>query len=323
MPPLRLDRRHRSVDIATVTMNPAVDVSTSVDRVVPIHKLRCSSLLRDPGGGGINVARVVRRLGGGVAAVYTAGGSMGQLLRQLVEREGIDSRAVQIAEETREDFAVREDASGQQFRFVLPGPQVSPHEWAQCLDTLASLRPFPSYLVASGSLAPGIPEDFYARIARLAKGHHAKLVVDTSGSSLRAALKEGVYLVKPNRRELAELVGRMLDQEAAWAAACREIVEGQQAAVVALTLGDQGAMLVTHEGTWRAPGLAVEAVSAVGAGDSFLGGMVWSLAAGHAVEEAFRYGVAAGTAAVLRSGTELCRREDVVRLLGEVTLEAI
>lgn len=312
-----------AADIVTITMNPAVDASTSVDRVVPIHKLRCGAIRRDPGGGGINAARVVRRLGGGVAAVYTAGGSIGQLLRELVEREGIDSRAVRIAEETREDFTIAEAGTGQQFRFVLPGPYVSPHEWAQCLDLLASLRPFPCYLVASGSLAQGMPEDFYARVARLAKRHHAKFVVDTSGPPLGAVLEEGVYLIKPSRRELAELVSRSLDQEDALVEACRAIVERQQASVVALTLGDQGATLVTRQGTWRAPGLAVTAVSTVGAGDSFLGAMVWSLGAGHAVEKAFRYGVAAGTAAVLTPGTQLCRREDVDRLLGEVTLQAI
>lgn len=312
-----------AADIVTITMNPAVDVSTSVDRVVPIHKLRCGSIQRDPGGGGINVARVVRRLGRGVAAVYTAGGATGQLLQQLVEREGIDGRTVRIAGETREDFTISENTTAQQFRFVLPGPHVTPHESAQCLDALASLQPFPSYLVASGSLAQGMPEDFYVRVAQLAKAHRAKVIVDTPGPPLRAALEEGVYLIKPSRRELAELLGRSLDREDAWAEACRRIVEDRQASVVALTLGEQGAMLVTREGAWRAPGLGVTAVSTVGAGDSFLGGVVWSLGAGHAVEEAFRYGVAAGTAAVLRSGTELCRREDVDRLLGEVTLQAI
>lgn len=248
---------------------------------------------------------------------------MGQLLQQLVEREGIESRAVRIAEETREDFTVREVASEQQFRFVLPGPRVDPDEWAQCLGVLASLQPFPTYLVASGSLAPGIPEDFYGRVAQLAKARGAKFVVDTSGPPLRAALEEGVYLVKPSRRELADLIGRPLDREGAWVEACRRLIARQQASVVALTLGDQGALLATLEGTWRAPGLAVKPVSTVGAGDSFLGGLVWSLSAGRSVEDAFRHGVAAGTAAVLRPGTELCRREDVDRLISEVKLQAI
>jgi 6-phosphofructokinase 2 len=309
--------------IVTVTINPTIDVSTSVDRVVPVHKLRCRGLQRDPGGGGINVARVVRRLGTDVTAVYTAGGSIGQFLQQLVERERIGSHPVRIAAETRESFTVNEDATGEQFRFVLEGPRLQPQEWAECFHALETLEPFPGYLVASGGLAPGVPDDFYVRVARLAKARGAKFVVDTSGPALRAALEEGVYLIKPNRRELVELVGRPLDDEGAWVEACRGIVDAKQAAVVVLTLGHQGALLVTREGAWRAPALNVKPVSAVGAGDSFLGGMVWSLASGHGLEAAFRYGVACGTAALLTPGTELCHRDDVQRLLADVALRAI
>jgi 6-phosphofructokinase 2 len=309
--------------IVTVTINPALDVSTSVDRVLPVHKLRCKGIQRDPGGGGINVARVVRRLGANVTAVYTAGGAIGQFLQQLVEREQIGSRPVRIAADTRESFTVNEDATGQQFRFVLEGPRLEPQEWAECYCTLETLEPFPAYLIASGGLAPGVPDDFYVRVARLAKARSAKFVVDTSGPALRAAMGEGVYLIKPNRRELSELTGSPLDGEVDLVEACRRIVKAAQAEVVALTLGDQGALLVTREGAWRAPALDVKPVSAVGAGDSFLGGMVWSLAFGHTMEEAFRYGIACGTAALLTPGTELCHREDVHRLLAEVTLQAV
>ena len=130
-------------DIITLTMNSAVDLSTYVDRVVPLRKLRCRGLLREPGGGGINVTRVVRRMGTKVTAVYTTGGTIGRLLRQLVERENIESTEVQVAAETRENFTAHEDASGQEYRFILAGPQISDLEWQACLDTLASLEPFP------------------------------------------------------------------------------------------------------------------------------------------------------------------------------------
>ena len=144
-------------DIVTLTMNPAIDLSTSVDRVVPVRKLRCEGLRRDPGGGGINVARVVRRMGTEVTAVYTAGGAIGRLLQTLVEREGIEGVVLQISTETREDFTVQEGATGQQFRFVLAGPRISEREWQAALDALASLDPFPRYLVASGSLLLRFP----------------------------------------------------------------------------------------------------------------------------------------------------------------------
>jgi 6-phosphofructokinase 2 len=310
-------------DIVTVTINPALDVSTRVGRVMPVHKLRCHGLRRDPGGGGINVARVVQRLGGDVTAIYTAGGSIGQFLRQLVEREQVGSRPVSIAAETRESFTVNEDITGNQFRFVLEGPRLEPGEWAQCFHALESLRPFPTYLVASGGLAPGVPEDFYVQVARLAKARGGRFVIDTSGAALRHALGEGAYLIKPNRRELSELTGSSLDSESDMVDACHQIVKAAQAEVVALTLGDQGALLVAHNGAWRAPALAVEPVSAVGAGDSFLGGMVWSLAAGHTLPEAFRCGVACGAAALLTPGTELCRADDVKRLLADVVVQAV
>ena len=310
-------------DIVTLTMNSAVDLSTYVDRVVPLRKLRCRGLLREPGGGGINVARVVRRLGTKVTAVYTTGGTIGRLLRQLVERENIESIEVQVAAETREDFTVHEDASGQEYRFILAGPQISDLEWQTCLDTLASLEPFPRYLVASGSLPPGVPDDFYARVARLARDRRAMLALDTSGQPLKEALAEGVFLIKPNLNELCGLIDTRVDGGEGSVQACRHIVEQGQAEVVALTLGDQGALLATGEKVWRAPALPIKPISAVGAGDSFLGGMVWSLAAGHRLDKAFSYGMAAGTAALLSPGTGLCRPDDVDRLYGAVTLQEI
>lgn len=309
--------------IVTLTMNPAIDLSTDVDRVVPLRKLRCRGLLRDPGGGGINVARVVRRMGTKVTAVYTSGGTIGRLLQQLVELENIESVEVKVAAETREDFTVHEGASEQEFRFVLAGPQISEREWRACLDTLASLEPFPCYLVASGSLPPGVPNDFYARVARLARDRCAMFVLDTSGQPLKEALAEGVFLIKPNLDELRGLIGTHLDVEERSAQVCRRIVEQGHAKVVALTLGDQGALLATSDQVWRAPVLPIKPVSAVGAGDSFLGGMVWSLAAGHALDMAFRYGMAAGGAALLTRGTGLCRPDDVDRLYGAVTLQEI
>jgi 6-phosphofructokinase 2 len=310
-------------DIVALAMNPSIDVSTSVKRVVPTHKLRCSAIRRDPGGGGINVARVLRRFDVDVAAVYPIGGSIGQLLRQLVDAEGICSLVIQIVEETRESFTVLEETSGQQFRFVLPGPRMTKWECRSCFDAVASLERRPSLVVASGSLPPGIPEDFYGQIARLAKEWRARCVLDTSGPALKAALSEGVYLVKPNLRELSELVGAELDNQNSWVEACRDLVAKGNAEIVALTLGDQGALLVTRDRAWRARAVPIKPVSAVGAGDSFVGGMVWSLASGHDLETAFRYGVAAGTAALLTPGTELCRREDVERLYREVALESV
>ena len=310
-------------DIVALSMNPSIDISTSVERVIPIRKLRCTAAQRDPGGGGINVARVVRRFGADVTAVYPTGGATGQLLRRLVDQEGIQSLAIQVAEETREDFTVFEKGTGNQFRFVLPGPQLVEREWRECLGVLASFKGRSKFVVASGSLPPGVPEDFYGRVARMAKDMGSKVILDTSGLPLDAALKEGVYLVKPNLHELSDLVQAPLEGQDSWVEACRSLVRAGRAEVVALTLGDKGALLVTRDQAVRAQALPIKPLSAVGAGDSFLGGMVWSLISGHSLAAAFRYANAAGSATVLAPGTELCRWEDVERLHGKVTMQTI
>jgi 6-phosphofructokinase 2 len=310
-------------NIVTLTINPAIDLSTTVERMMPGRKLRCKGLQRDPGGGGINVARVVRRLGSEVIAVYTCGGIVGRLLEELVIREGIESRTVRVTAETREDFTVHEEESGQQFRFVLAGPKMIETEWRACLNAVCSLEPFPRYLVASGSLPPGVPEDFYGRVARVAREHGVKLLLDTSGPPLEAALAEGVYLIKPNLHELMDLGHVHADDPDGQVAACRRIVEQGQAQIVALTLGDKGALLATRDGTWHIPALPIEPASVVGAGDSFLGAMTWSLAEGHSIDTAFRYATAAGSAALLQPGTELCHGADIKRLLHDVELQRV
>ena len=313
-------------DIVTLTINPSIDVLTAVERVAPFHKLRCSLARRDPGGGGINVARVVKRFGGDVTAMYAMGGTLGQLLRHLLDREGIPALPVSISEETREDFTVLEEASGRQYRFVLPGPRLSEREWRSYLDTFASHASRGQqtrFVVASGSLPPGVPSDFYGRIARMTKQIGAKIIVDSSGPALKGALEAGVYIVKPSLREFRELTAAPLESERDRISACRSLVESGRTEMVALTLGDQGALLVTRDQALRAHAVPIKPVSVVGAGDSFLGGMIWSLACGHSIEDAFRYGIAAGSAALLMPGTELCRREDAERLVGDVKLQTI
>jgi len=311
-------------DVVTLTINPSIDLSVSVERMTPFRKLRCAACRRDPGGGGINVARVLKRLGGDVTAIYPAGGTLGQLLRRLVDAEGIPALTSSIAGETREDFTVLEQSSGAQYRFVLPGPLLAEPEWRTCLDMLAPLEERTRFVVGSGSLPPGVPEDFFGRVARLAKAGSRKIIIDSSGPALRAALEVGVYMIKPSLNEFRGLIGDTpLETEADWIPACRRLVERGQVEVVALTLGDRGALLVTCDRVLRAPALAIKPVSVVGAGDSFLGAMTWSLAAGHSLETAFRYGVAGGSAALLMPGTELCRREDVERLVNDVTVRVI
>ncbi len=309
--------------IATITINPAVDIFVNVGRVEPTRKLRCSSPKRDPGGGGINVARAAHRLGASVVAIYPTGGVIGKLLHRLVERDGIDSIVTPSHVETRENFTAFEETTGDQYRFVLPGSALHRSEWEACLDKLVTLPEKPKFVVASGSIPPGVPEDFFAQVARVAKKLGAKAVVDTSGPALHAALNEGIALVKPNQNELSELTGTALSTDADRIAACRKLVNDKRTEIIALSLGEDGAMLVTADKVWRAQPMHIEVVSAVGAGDSFLGGLVAALSQGEALDQAFRMAVAAGSAAVMSPGTELCREEVVKRLLREVKVSEI
>lgn len=268
------------------------------------------------------MARVIKRLGGEARAIYPVGGAMGKLLRELLDSEGVVSQTFAIADETREDFFVSEIGTGQQYRFILPGPRLVEAEWQECLKLVSSIEPFPRFVVASGSLPVGVPDDFYARIARIAKQRGARMILDTSGKALAIAVAEGVDLIKPNLREMRELSGSEPSDAGEWEEAARAIVGNKRVAIVALTMGHLGAALITPDGVLRAKPLAVTPLSAVGAGDSFLAALVWRLASGGNLADSFRQAVAAGAAALLNPGTELCRRHDVERLAAEVIIEA-
>jgi len=281
-------------DIVTLTINPAIDIFVNVGRVEPTRKMRCSAPKRDPGGGGINVARVAHRLGGRVTAIFPTGGAIGKLLHRLVDREGIHSIVTPSHVETRENFTAYEESTGEQYRFVLPGSTLHRAEWETVLEKLTTLPQRPKFVVASGSVPPGVPDDFFARVARHAKALGAQCVIDTSGPALQAALAEGVSLIKPNLVELSDLVGTSLGSDDARLRACRKLIDDGRVKIVALTLGEDGALLVTSDQVFRADPMKIEPVSTVGAGDSFVGGMVAALASGKSLDQAFRIAVRCG-----------------------------
>lgn len=295
--------------VVTLTLNPAIDGSCDASRVRPTHKIRTTNTRYDPGGGGINVARVVQRLGGQVRAIYLAGGATGGVLDSLLDRDGIARHRIDIAGHTRIGQAVHELETGLEYRFVPDGPEVSEPEWRACLDAMAGTTC--DYLVLSGSLPRGVPVDFYARLAAQS-GTGRRIVLDTSGPALRRSLEGGgIFLVKPSRGELEQYAGRGLHDDDSLLEVARGIVRSGQAEHIAVTLGYRGAILVSSGGEMRISAIEVEVRSAVGAGDSFVGAAVFALASGQGIEEAFRLGVAAGTAAVMTPGTGLCQPEDI------------
>lgn len=309
-------------DILTLTLNPALDVLTTIDQVSDTHKMRCGAVIKHPGGGGVNVARVLHRLGANCVAAYLAGGVTGERHHKLMSAEKVRCHVMPIAEETRESFSVHETSSGNDFRFVLPGPQVSAAEYGACFDYVAQHLP-KQWLVLSGGLAPGVPDNVYARLAALAQQRGVRVALDTSGPALAEALKVGVSLFKPSLRELRDLTGQDLPDLDSQVAAAQQLIRRGQAEIVAVSLGADGALVVSATEQWRARSIQVNVQTTIGAGDSFVAGMVWSLSRGDSLVKAFQYGMASGAAALLSPGTSLSQAADVHQLLPQVVVEAL
>jgi 6-phosphofructokinase 2 len=299
--------------IVTLTMNPALDITTSVERVRPTDKLRCRGARHDPGGGGINVARIARALGASVAAVFPAGGPTGDVVADLLAAEGVPFHWVKIDGRTRESFTVNEECSRQQYRFVLPGPRLTFAERARCLDELRMAAKTAQFVVVSGSLPPGVPPNFYQLITDICADLGTRLILDTSDAGLQH-ISSGVFLLKPSVRELRECFGRELTTEADQVAAAQDLVDHRQAQVVVVSLSDRGTLLVTAHASQCFPAIRMRSGSGVGAGDAMVAAITVGLSRGWPLTKSVRLGVAAGAAMLITPGTAVCNRFDVERL---------
>ncbi|MFI5129723.1 MAG: 1-phosphofructokinase family hexose kinase [Chitinophagales bacterium] len=303
--------------ILTLTFSPCIDKTTTVTELIPEKKLKCAGPILDPGGGGINVARAIRKLGGNAIAVYPAGGYTGKAFKRLLKAEKVNSIVIESKNETRENIIVFEEKSGKQFRFGMPGTKLLKKEWQKCLLMIKQKKNI-QFIVASGSLPPGVPANIYAQLAVIAKKKNAKLVVDTSGEALKHAAHEGVYLLKPNLAELSFLVGKKHLNERDIAAAANKIISREHCEVLVISMGNKGAMLFTKDIFAKVIPPPVKIKSTVGAGDSMVAGIVYALSKGKDLKTSLQYGVASGTAATLHPGTELCSKEATDKLFKKI-----
>jgi 6-phosphofructokinase 2 len=304
--------------LITLTLNPALDLAAEADAVVPTHKIRMHHEHADPGGGGVNVARVLYELGGDTLAVLAAGGAPGRVLEELLDDAGVPRRSVPIEGRTRVSLNVQDRSSGLEYRFVPEGPTLACSEWQAVLAVLESVEG--DWLIASGSLPRGVPDDAYAQIARHAIRRGQRFVLDTSGTALEAALDQGgIELVKPSLNELEHLVDRKLKFAAEQDAQAMELVRRGCARFVALTLGHEGALLATPDGVVRMPSMDVPMRSSVGAGDAFLAATTLALARGATPSDALAWGTAAGATAIACAGTARLRRADVAARYRQLT----
>ena len=308
--------------IVTLCMNPALDITTSTESVRPTDKLRCAAARYDPGGGGINVANVADVLGARSAAVFPAGGPAGELVNNLLVAEGLAVHRIPIGGATRESVTVNELSTERQYRFVLPGPELTVAEQTECLLQLRRAAAHASIVVASGSLPPGVPEDFYQQVANVCADINTMFLLDTSGAGLRN-VTAGVFLLKPSLRELRECVERELTTEAEQIGAARELIDRGAAECVLVSLGAHGALLVTRDRAQRFAPVSVPPGSGVGAGDAMVAGVAVGLTRGWPLTEAVRLGVAAGAATLLTPGTAPCTREDTEKLFARTEAASV
>lgn len=304
--------------VLTVTLNPALDVSVSVDQLVPDRKLRAGPSRREPGGGGVNVSRVLGRLGVVSPAFVVAGGPVGAELVAHLRAEEVEVIDYPIEEHTRESFAITETSSDRQYRISVPGPTV--HDVDALRDRILEAVGGAGIIVLSGSMPPGIPVDFLGSVIDgLEPGITA--IVDTSGPALESVARHSATVIKPSQRELAALVGWEPNTTEQIEQAVGEVIGWGAVHAVVASRGPSGALLMTRDAVprWFRPP-PVHPVSTIGAGDSMVAGIASALVRGQDFEHAVRLGIAAGTAAVLTAGTELCDPVDVARLVDQVVV---
>ena len=303
------------VSIYTLTLSPSLDSATLTPQIYPEGKLRCSTPVFEPGGGGINVARAITHLGGKATAIFPAGGATGEHLVSLLAEENVAVETVHAKDWTRQNLHVQVDSSGEQYRFVMPGAKLSDDEFRQLEEKVLAIENG-ALLVISGSLPPGVSTEKLTSLIRAAQQRGIRCIVDSSGEALRAALEPGnLELVKPNQKELSALVNRELTQPDDVRTAAQELVRSGKARRVVVSLGPQGALGVDETGSVQVVPPPMKSQSTVGAGDSMVGAMALKLAQGATLLEMTRYGVAAGSAATINQGTRLCSLADTQKIV--------
>jgi 6-phosphofructokinase 2 len=300
--------------IITITFSPSIDKSASVSAMQSDIKMRCSAPNTEPGGGGINVARVVNRLGGDVTAIFPSGGYTGKFFNYLLEKEKVPFVSIQSKNETKENFVIFDESTKKEFRFGMPSNEIFEHEWQLIIKEIEKQENV-NFIIASGSLPPGIPLNIYEQLSKIAKSKNAKFIVDTSGEGLKKAVNEGVYLLKPNLEELGILLDiKDLKIENVEATA-KKLIQKKHCEIIVVSLGANGAMLITKDETHSIKPPKVEVKSTIGAGDSMVAGIVFGLSNNLSLMECLQYGIACGTATTMNLGSALCEKKEVEKLL--------
>ena len=314
--------------VLTITLNPALDLATATEEVAPGPKLRCAAPRADAGGGGVNVARAIIRLGGAATAFVALGGATGIQHAQLLQAEGVALAQFGVEGETRQSLTVTEGRSGDQYRFVLPGPTWDELQTRCAIERITAELRGCTVAVFSGSLPPGVPATLPAQLAAITRQGGAALLIDTSGTALRSLISDpqpdyAPAVLRMDAAEATEMAGRPMPRAQDSADFAAELVERGVAGCVVVARGADGSVMATPTARLHCCPPHVDVVSRVGAGDSFTGAFALALAQGREMSDCLRAGTAAAAAAVMTEATALCRREDVERLTPDCTITAL
>jgi len=303
------------MDITTLTLNPALDKSAQVDQFVPEQKLKCHSIQYQAGGGGVNISRVLHTLQVKNKCIFTSGGDKGLYLKNLLVKENIDLKTIAVNSWTRENLSIVDTKTELQYRFGMPGNDLNTSDIELIKTELTNEVKDNSILVLSGSLSEKTPSNLYATLLKMLAGKNVKVVIDTSGQALIETLKENVYLVKPNQRELAQLAGKEFLSKNEQEDFAMELINSKKAKLVVVSMGARGAFLASSEGIFYKSAPSVKVKSTVGAGDSMVAGMVYAIQQGLSSEEILKWGVVCGVATTMTEGTNLASQENINKVL--------
>lgn len=299
--------------VITITFSPCIDTSTTVKILAPEKKLKCSNLKSEPGGGGINIARLLNKFGMEAIAVFPSGGCNGKFFNMLLEKQNVPSIIINAQHETRQNFVIGDESTGRQFRFNMPACKLSEKEYKACLKAVEKIKDI-DYVIVSGSLPESVPVTILRRLALLSGKKGAKFIIDTSGPALKSVLRTKLYMLNPNLSELAYLSNKKTIPVSQAEKAAKKILSLGYCELIVVSMGSKGALLVNRTESYRVRSPKVVVKSTIGAGDSMVAGMVYALGKGYGLEKSLRFGVACGTAATMNKGTALCSKKDAETL---------
>lgn len=322
MPAECFARASRTHMIATVTLNPALDKSVYIDKLRPNDTNRIRKIEVDAGGKGVNASRVLKELGSETVALGFLGGQTGRFIEHVLSTEGIPTDFVLTDSDTRTNIVVQETSGVPPTTLNEPGPSISEDEFEELLSKVRKAARRSSMVILGGSVPPGAPKDVYQKLVKVAQDAGAQAILDSDGEPMRLGMQAVPFMIKPNRDEVRRLIdvriGSLDDVVRAL-----NILAQTGVKLVVISMGAKGAVAGSADEVWHAVPPQVKPVSTIGSGDSMIAGIAHTLSQGNSLEEALKWGTAAGAATAMTDGTEICKRHQVLDLLSKVHIERL